>query len=256
MSRSGSVCPAEPGSERSSQPPLPCEANIRIESAHGIRDIVLCRRDKGNALTLGMYKALQTTLQASADDESVNVVVLRSSGGAYCVGDDVAHPSADPAPRDDEIRTFARARADFLSALAKLQKPVIAAVNALASGVGATMLLYCDVVVASESAALEFSSMRLGLVPDETSCALLRARIGLLRASELLLFGERMKAHEALRFGLVNAVVPLHELLGSTRARAQALCDLPQHAAREIKRRLHEPHTLAPEGRNEGEIRM
>jgi|HubBroStandDraft_1064217.scaffolds.fasta_scaffold37980_3 enoyl-CoA hydratase/carnithine racemase len=255
MSRSGSVFPAEPGSQRSSQPPIQGEGDIRIESAHAIRDIVLCRRDKKNALTLAMYETLQATLRATADDESINVVVLRSSGGAYCVGDDIGAPSADPAPRDDEVHAFARVQADFLRALARFQKPIIAAVNGLAGGVGAMMILYCDVVIASEFAALEFSSVRLGLVPDRTSCALLHSRIGLQRASELLLFGERMKADEALRLGLVNAVVPLENLHGSTRARAQALSELPQGAAREVKRRLHEAHTLAPEGEHEGRDR-
>ena len=110
------------------------------------------------------------------------------------------------------------------------------------------MLLYCDVVIASEFAAFEFSSARLGMVPDPTACALLESRIGLQRASEWLLLSERVKADEALRLGLVNAVVPLENLYGSTRARAQALAAIPQRVARETKRMLHGTLRLVPTG--------
>jgi enoyl-CoA hydratase/carnithine racemase len=222
------------------------EADIRVEDNGPIRDIILDRRGRKNALTLGMYEVLQGALRDAANDERTNVVVLRSAGGAFCIGDDVgAVPGQTETPGVD-LDAVARAQSEFLRNLSAFRKPIVAAVNGLAVGVGAMMLLYCDVVIASEFAAFEFSSARLGMVPDAIACALLESRIGLQRASEWLLLSERVKADEALRLGLVNAVVPLESLYGSTRARAQALADLPQRVARETKRMLHGPVRLVP----------
>lgn len=238
------------GVPRSSRPPSQPEADIRVEDSGSIRDIVLDRRGRKNALTLPMYETLQGFLRDATIDERINVVVLRSAGGAFCIGDDVglaAAPGETPTPSVD-LDAVARAQSQFLSSLAAFRKPIVAAVNGLAVGIGAMMLLYCDVVIASEFAAFEFSSARLGMVPDPIACALLHSRIGLQRASEWLLLSERVKAEEAHRLGLVNAVVPLENLHGSTRARAQALAAIPQRVARETKRMLHGPLRLVPSG--------
>jgi|HubBroStandDraft_2_1064218.scaffolds.fasta_scaffold63742_2 enoyl-CoA hydratase/carnithine racemase len=238
------------GIPRSSRPPSQPEADIRVEDSGSIRDIVLDRRGRKNALTLPMYETLQGLLRDATIDERINVVVLRSAGGAFCIGDDVglvAVPGETPTPSVD-LDAVARAQSQFLSSLAAFRKPIVAAVNGLAVGIGAMMLLYCDVVIASEFAAFEFSSARLGMVPDPIACALLHSRIGLQRASEWLLLSERVKADEAHRLGLVNAVVPLENLHGSTRARAQALAAIPQRVARETKRMLHGPLRLVPSG--------
>jgi enoyl-CoA hydratase/carnithine racemase len=219
---------------------MPPEADVRIEDAGPIRDIILNRRVKKNALTLDMYASLQTSLQDASTDDRISVVVLRSSGGAFCGGDDLSDALATQgeAPQYD-FDTFARAQTELLGALAAFRKPLVAAINGLAAGVGAMISLYCDLVIASEFAAFEFSTAKAGIVPDAASCVLLGARIGLLRASEWLLLGERIKAHEALQLGLVNAVVPLERLADSCLARAMAVAALPPCAARETKRLLH-----------------
>jgi enoyl-CoA hydratase/carnithine racemase len=243
MSHPDSVRPLDRAAPRSSRPPG--DADIRIEDAAGIRDIVLDRRGRKNALTLSMYEVLKSALSDAANDERTNVVVLRSAGGAFCVGDDVAPVEGGAAAAS--VDTFARAQVDFLHTLDGFRKPLVAAVNGLAVGAGAMMLLYCDVVIASEFAAFEFSSARLGMIPDPRSCAILEARIGLQRATEWLLLGERVKADEALRLGLVNTVVPLENLHGSTRARAQALSSLSPRVACETKRLLHSHLRWMPE---------
>jgi 2-(1,2-epoxy-1,2-dihydrophenyl)acetyl-CoA isomerase len=240
---------SDQGPPRSSRPPAPSEGDIRIESKREIRDIVLDRRDKKNALTLEMYATLLAALRSAADDERTSVVVFRSSGGAFCIGDYIEMNQGGSQAQGEEVEAFSRARADFLQALADFGKPIVASVNGLAAGVGAMMLLCCDLVVASEFSAFEFSAVKRGIVPDPASCARLESRIGLQRASEWLLLGERIKADEALRLGLVNAVVPLENLYGSTVARAQLLASLPQRAARETKRILRERSTLRPNGR-------
>jgi enoyl-CoA hydratase/carnithine racemase len=248
---SDSIRPIAIEAPRSSRPPTQSEADIRVEDVASIREIILDRRGKKNALTLAMYEVLQASLRDATDDERTSVIVIRSARGAFCVGDDVVSPSTDAETSDADLDAFAHAQTEFLRTLAGFRKPIIASVNGLAQGVGAMMLLYCDVVVASEFAAFEFSSARLGMVPDAASCALLETRVGLQRASEWLLLGERVRADEALRLGLVNAVVALENLHGSTRARAQALAALPQRVARETKRLLHEALRLVPVGGGE-----
>jgi enoyl-CoA hydratase/carnithine racemase len=214
-----------------------------MDDGGSIRDIVLDKRSRKNALTLGMYAALGTALEEAAHVDQCHVVVLRSAGGAFCLGSDLNE--ADDAAT---VEAFDQAQNEFLRTLASFQKPIVAAVSGLAVGVGAAMLLHCDIVVASEFAAFEFSSAKLGRAPDALTCKLLESRIGLQRASEWLLLGERIKADEALRLGLVNAVVPLENLHGSTRARAQALAELPPRVARETKHLLHEPDRLRAKG--------
>jgi enoyl-CoA hydratase/carnithine racemase len=187
-----------------------------------------------------MYRRLTEALEEAASDPDTHVVQLGSSGGAFSVGSDLSELGSGTvdAARFEE---FASAVRDFLLTLVSFPKAIVAAVNGLAVGMGATMLLHCDVVVASPFAVFEFSSAKLLTGLDATSGVLLGARVGLQRASEWLLFGERVDAATLLQFGLVNTVVPLENLANSVRARAEALASLPQHAVRETKRVLREP---------------
>ncbi len=216
------------------------EREVRVEDDGAIRDVILDRRSKKNAITLGMYVALGDAVSEAAANDATRVLLIRSSGGAFTIGNEIVTSSggeADPAA----LEAFSQAEGTFLKTLAGFPKPIVAAVNGLAVGIGAMMLLYCDLVIASEFAAFEFSSARQGTVPHPLSCALLEARIGLQRASEWLLLGERVKADEVLRLGLINAIVPLENLHTSARTRAEALSRLPRRAALETKRLLHEP---------------
>ena len=216
------------------------EAGVRVEDSGAIREVILDRRSKKNAITIAMYRTLTAALKGAADDPGTHVVQFGSSGGAFSVGSDLSElgsGSADPA----HFEKFALAVRDFLLTLVSFPKAIVAGVNGLAFGMGATMLLHCDVVVASPFAAFEFSSAKSATGLDATSGVLLGARVGLQRASEWLLFGERISANALLQFGLVNAVVPLENLASSVRARAEALASLPQHAVCETKRLLREP---------------
>lgn len=216
------------------------EIGIRIEDHGKIRCVVLDRRSKKNALTVGMYQTLTQTLVDSAHDDAIHVVLLSSAGGAFSVGSDLSSIVNGEAS-EPECDAFAHATRDFLRTLASFPKPIVAAVNGLAVGVGATLLLHCDFVVASQFAAFEFSFAQMAMSPDAASSVLLGERIGLQRASEWLFLGERIKADTLLRFGLVNAIVPLEELGSTSRARADALAALPQGPVRETKRLLREP---------------
>jgi enoyl-CoA hydratase/carnithine racemase len=216
------------------------EGGIRIEDQGPIRSVVLDRRSKKNALTVGMYRTLARTLVDAAENDAIHVVLLSSAGGAFSVGSDLSS-IVDGEAGEPECDAFVHATRDFLRTLASFPKPIVAAVNGLAVGVGATLLLHCDFVLASQFAAFEFSFAQMAMTPDAASSVLLGERIGLQRASEWLFLGERIKADTLLRFGLVNAIVPLEELAGTARARADALAALPQGPVRETKRLLREP---------------
>lgn len=215
-------------------------AGVRVTDTGTVREVILDRPSRKNALTVAAYRALTAALTDAAADERLNVVVLSSSAGPFSVGNDFGDllEGSQGATDGEE---FARSAGNFLRTLAAFPKPIVAAVGGLAAGVGATILLHCDVVIAATTAAFEFPASRLGLLPDAGASVLLPATLGLQRATEWLLFGERVDAETALRLGLVNAVVARHELESTALARADSLTRLPQSTVREMKRLLREP---------------
>jgi enoyl-CoA hydratase/carnithine racemase len=218
-----------PGSERP-------EAGIRIEDTGRIRKVLLDRPSKKNAITRAMYETLTATLSEAATSETIDIVLLASSGAAFSVGSDPGDHGHSIA--DNEA--FARTAGTFVRTLAAFPKPIVAAVGGVAIGLGATILLHCDLVVAAQTAAFEFPRARLAMEPEAGSSVLLAARVGLQRASEWLLFNDRIDVDSALRFGLVNTIVQREELASAALARAEALAKLPQSVVRETKRVLRE----------------
>jgi enoyl-CoA hydratase/carnithine racemase len=213
------------------------EAGVRVEDAGRIRKVLLDRPSKKNAITRAMYETLTATLSDAAVSDRIDVVLLASSGGAFSAGSDPSdhgHSAADG-------EAFARTAGAFIRTLASFPKPIVAAVGGVAVGLGATILLHCDLVVAAQTAAFEFPRPRLAFEPEAGSSVLLAARVGLQRASEWLLFGDRIDVDSALRFGLVNTIVQREELASAALARAEALSKLPQSIVRETKRILREP---------------
>lgn len=224
---SSSRSPARRSSERP-------EAGILVEDLGAIRKVILDRPSKKNALTASMYEALTAALAAAAASNAPDVVLIASSGGSFCGGTDFDELADNPSPADREAVTGA-ARA-FAQALASFPKPIVAAVGGLALGMGAAIVLHCDLVVAARTAAFQFSFAPPE--PEAGSSVLLAACVGLQRASEWLLFGDRIDAETALRAGLVNVMVDREELMGAALARAEALANLPQDMVRDTKRRL------------------
>ena len=233
---SGRVASIRPTSERP-------EAGVRVEDEGSIRKIILDRPSKKNAITRAMFTTLTEALFVAAHSENTDVVLLTSAGGAFSVGVDYSDFVDDGPGNPDFIRTAG----GFFRALASFPKPIVAAVGGMAAGTGATLLLHCDLIVAARTAAFEFPYAKLGIVPDAGASLLLAARVGLTRASEWLLFHDRIDVDTALRLGLVNAVAPREELEGVALARAEALAKLPREAVRETKRLLREPLRAAVE---------
>lgn len=206
---------------------------VRIESAAGICHLRLNRPEKRNAITFAMYAALAAGLTAAGADEGVRVLLLSGEGAGFCAGNDLQDFIAGP--------NFSSKHPvlGFLRDLVTLQKPLVAAVHGQTVGIGVTMLLHCDLVVAADNTRFSMPFVSLGLVPEAASSLLLPQRIGAQRAAELLLLGTPFDAPRAQALGMVNRVVPEAAVLGEARALAAALAAQPPVALRATRRLLH-----------------
>ncbi len=198
---------------------------ILIHEAGGVLELCFNRPDKKNAITGAMYGALTAALKDASTRSTVRAVLVTGEGNIFTAGNDIKDFLAmsggglDGAPPGR-----------FIRALATFSKPLVAAVNGPAIGIGTTLLLHCDLVYASPAASLSVPFVDLGLVPEAGSSALLPLRVGFARAAALLLLGEPMEAEAARAAGLVNAVVPAGDLLEHARAQARKLAAKPPAA--------------------------
>ncbi|HEX8166267.1 MAG TPA: enoyl-CoA hydratase-related protein [Beijerinckiaceae bacterium] len=192
----------------------------------------LNRPEKKNAMTRAMYDACVEAFR-QADRDGAGAVLVAGSGGSFMAGNDLADFLA-ASERPDELSAF-----HFITALAKLDTPLVAAVDGVAVGVGTTMLLHCDLVYAAPTAMFRLPFVDLGLVPEAASSLLLPRRVGLAKASELLLLAESFGADEALRLGLVNAVVPADALFAHALERAKKIAAKPREAIAATRRLIH-----------------
>ena len=167
----------------------------------GIRVLDFNRPDKHNALNAELYRELESALREVQADPDSRAVLLTGSGKSFCAGNDLADFD-NSGPQPDNGPVFR-----FLNALYELDVPIIAAVQGAAIGIGATMLLQCDVVFAAPVAFLRFPFVDLGIVLEGGSSHFLVERIGRPRAMEILLSGRKVPAVEAERLGLVSSVV-------------------------------------------------
>lgn len=196
----------------------------------GICRIILNRPEKKNALTSAMYDRMAMLLRAADTDDAVRVVQIGSSDADFCAGNDIADFMAQS--RQDAATIEEPAGLRFLDTLIGFGKPIVAAVGGVAIGIGTTMLLHCDIVVASEDAVFGLPFVKLGLVPEAASSLLLPQLMGYQRAAELLLLGDTFNASTAYELRLVNRVVPADEL-GMTAGRyAAQLAARPPEALR------------------------
>jgi enoyl-CoA hydratase/carnithine racemase len=208
--------------------------HIALEAANRIQWIRFDRPEKKNALTFEMYEAMTGALERAAKDSGIRVVCFTGAGDAFTSGADVK-TFIDRARWSDETPPHR-----FLTTLAAFEKPIVAAVNGFAVGIGATMLLHCDLVYASTRAVFRFPFVDLGLVPEAASSLLLPRLAGHVRACELFLLGERFDARTALAIGLVNALLPPRALLRHAETKARRLAAKPPAAVRATKALLKE----------------
>ncbi|QDY77353.1 enoyl-CoA hydratase/isomerase family protein [Streptomyces qinzhouensis] len=200
---------------------------IRV-SERGVLWLTLNRPDVMNALTRDQREHLIALLSEASADPAVRAVVITATGKGFCAGADLrSGPAAGDRIAGDVARLIREGAQRFIAAVLDCEKPVIAAVNGTAAGLGAQLALACDLVIASEEARFIEVFARRGLVPDGGGAYLLPRLIGPRRAKELMFFGDALSAQEAERWGLVNRVVPPAELAKTARAWADRLATGP-----------------------------
>lgn len=204
-------------------------APIVVSRADGILTLRINRADKKNSLTQAMYLALAEALKAGASDPAVRVAVIAGQPDCFSAGNDIPDFLKRPDGGDD-MPVF-----QFMRALAGFPKPVIAAVNGVAIGVGVTLLLHCDLIYAGQSARFQLPFVGIGIVPEYASTYLLPRIMGQARAMEMVLFGEPFSAAHARDCGLVNEVLPDAEVEARALARAARLAGQPPKALRTAK---------------------
>jgi enoyl-CoA hydratase/carnithine racemase len=208
--------------------------SVLISNADGVCVVQLDRAERKNALTDAMYEQLAGALRSARNDAGVRVVALLGASGVFTAGHDLQGFLQTP-PRDDSHPVF-----QFLAALAECPKPVIAGVDGPAVGVGTTLLLHCDVVIASRRAWFQLPFVDLGLVPEAGSTLLLARRVGEGRARRWLMGCERVSAEMAFRDGLVDELVEEPELLATVDRWARMFAQKDPEAIIETKALLTE----------------
>mgnify|MGYP000855225342 CR=1 FL=1 len=198
----------------------------------GVRLLTISRPERRNALDRATYKALGEAFKAAGEDESVRVVVLTGAKGCFTAGNDLADF------QDTSDTGEPSAGLTFLGALTAVPKPVIAAVEGFAVGIGTTMLFHCDLAYAGEKARFRLPFVNLGLCPEGASSYLLPRIAGTKKAAELLMLGEMFGPAEAKDAGLINAVTSDGEALTRALEKAVALAALAPESLATTKRLL------------------
>lgn len=207
---------------------------VVITRTDAVLEIRLNRPEKKNALTRAMYDAMADAFAQVDADPTLRVALLTGTGDSFTSGNDIADFQARAAGN----REGSASR--FLPTLSSMQKPLIAAVNGPAIGVGTTMLMHCDLIIAARSARFVMPFTSLGLVPEAGSSLLFPRLLGHQRASALLLLGEPMDAAIAHQWGFVNRVVDATELTATAHELARRLAALPPQAVRLTKRLMRQ----------------
>lgn len=184
--------------------------NIIIKTENRVTTLTINRVDKKNALTQAMYGAMADAIVSYGDEDTARAFVITGAGDMFTSGNDLKDFSTGMA--DDEVPPVGR----FLNAIVACPKPLIAAVNGPAIGVGLTMLLHCDLVYGGQSSTYHAPFVQLGLVPEASSSLLLPAQVGMAVANDILLGGRKLSADEALQFGLISRVFTNADLLPQT----------------------------------------
>lgn len=223
---------------------------IRVELTDAVLKIAFDRPQKRNAITHGMYSELESAFAHADRDPAVRAILLQGEGGTFTSGNDLDDFLNRPAT-DQNAPAFR-----FLRQLMRVEKPIVAAVQGQAIGVGVTMLLHCDLVYASHDAILAIPFAKLGLCPEAASSFLLPRLAGHQLASEALLLGEPFSASEAHRMGLVNRTVPVDQVVELATSQARKLAALPASSIRATKALIRKETLDASQARfsQEGEL--
>ncbi len=224
--------------------------HVVTELSNGILTLTLTRADKKNALTDAMYSALSDGLERAESDAAVKVVLFQADGDSFTAGNDLASFSAQASGKVQGEAQASR----FVKNLGKASKPLVAAVQGNAVGVGTTMLLHCDLVYLADTAKLITPFVNLALVPEAASSMLLPARIGHARAYAMFALGEPLDAASALACGMANAVVPVAELRAKARSAAETLLKRPPGSLLYTKNLMRNSAAILAQMDREGDL--
>ncbi len=214
--------------------------NVRV--ADGVATIELNRPQALNAWNAALGADLLAALRATAADEAVRALVITGAGRAFSSGADLRDVSGGDttaAGRPDVYKTLTERYHPIMRAIRELPKPVIGAVNGPAVGIGCSLALCCDLILAAESSYFLLAFVNIGLVPDGGSSLFVPTRVGMARAMELSLLGERLGAAQALDWGLINRVIADERLDEEVAALAARLAAGPTRSYAGTKRQLN-----------------
>lgn len=223
------------------------DAFILSHVEQGVMTITLNRPERLNSFNDVMHQQLAECLKQAERDETIRCLLITGAGRGFCAGQDLNDRNVDPnGPAPDLGMSVERFYNPLVRRLAKLPKPVIAAVNGVAAGAGATLALGCDMVIAARSANFVMAFSKLGLVPDCGGTWLLPRTAGRARAMGLALLGDKMSAEQAQQWGMIWQVVDDAELADTSLTLARHLATQPTYGLGLIKQALlaSETHTL------------
>jgi len=215
--------------------------HLKFTVADGIGRIVLDRPERMNAFTFEMIDAWTDALQRCRTDDAVKLVLVTGTGNAFCSGGDIVEMGdrLDHTPEQRKNELFRRIQRIPL-ALEDLDKPVIAAVNGVATGAGMDLALQCDIRYAAQSARFAETYIKVGLVPGAGGAHFLPRLVGTAKALELFWTGDFIDSQEALRLGIVNQVFPDDTLMDEVEKIARRMLKAPALTLRMVKRAIYQ----------------
>lgn len=216
--------------------------DLLLERQGHVAVLTLNRPDKMNAISAAMRTDFPLALHQAQDDDSIRALILTGAGRGFCSGADVAAQAAKGAAALDEVSRNAvlKLAGEFVLGFEKINKPVIAAINGIAAGIGLTMTLASDIRLASDKARFSAIWVKRGLVADGGATLLLPLIVGMEKALELAFTGDIIDAAEAERIGLVSRVVPHEELMNRAMELAEKIAKGPPISVELVKRLMWE----------------
>ena len=225
--------------------------NVKVAIENGLATVTLDRAEKMNALSEDMYTDLTRIFAELQTDDSVRAVILTGAGKAFCSGSDVGTmQNVDMISNRERMKRRHR----MILNLVNLEKPVICAVNGACVGIGFSVALACDLIIASDNAKFSQIFKKIGLVPDGGSIFFLVQHLGIARAKELVYTARMLPAQEAHEWGFVTRVVPQAELADAANALARELADSATYAIALSKRMFQTMYTPSLEALLDNEI--
>ena len=214
-------------------------ADLTVELDGGVLSLTFNRPESLNSLTEAMLKTAADALEQAATDPHVKVVRLGGAGRGFSSGAGISAEDQAAATISPTVDPLLAEANRTVRAIAALPKPVVAVVHGPAAGVGVSLALVCDVVLASENAFFLLAFTKIGLMPDGGASALVAAAIGRIRAMRMALLAERITAAEALDYGLISAVYPPDDLAAGVEAVIEKLVSGPAVALRKTKQAIN-----------------